>query len=277
MRIFALTLALVIAGCTPARADEAQFRVEMIERFRKAYPDRQYSLGKEELEVGVKGGEWEEATINLHRIFSFCETAAKDDCEAVKAEFVEKTGVKPKKLSADSLRIIVRDSEYMTYVGKLGSDADERPTIYRTIGDDLFAVLANDGAETIELVGDKGLAELALTEAEAWDRAWRQTRTVLPVIPEPEKFLEQAMAFESEEYLASLAADLPAWKKVSDVAGPSLMMTVVSDQFVFVGRMDDGPNLNAFRKTVEEDCRAQQRCVSPHIYRFRNGRWVIAH
>ena len=43
-----------------------------------------------------------------------------------------------------------------------------------------------------------------------------------------------------------------------------------------VGPMPDGPSLEAFRETVDEDCRAQPRCVSPNIYRFRGGRWVIA-
>lgn len=276
MKLLLLAVLLVIAGCSPAIADETQFRADMIERFRKAYPGAEFAPGKEELQVGIKGGEWQEATINLHRIFLFCQTAAIGDCDTVKDEFVGKIGTKPQKLAADSLRIIVRDKEYIDYARRLGSDPAERQAIYRAIGEDLFAVLASDGPETIALVGDTGLAELGMSEADAWDRAWRQTQALLPALPEPAKFLEQAMAFESDEYLASLTADLPAWKKVAGVVGPKLMMTVVSDQFVFVGRLDDGPELAQFRKSVEKDCRAQQRCVSPNIYRFRDGRWVIA-
>ncbi|PKP86788.1 MAG: hypothetical protein CVT78_11050 [Alphaproteobacteria bacterium HGW-Alphaproteobacteria-17] len=248
----------------------------MIEMLRKAHPGTDFASGVQELEVTAKGGAWEEATINLHRIYLFCQTATEADCDTIKSEFVGKIGAKPQTLDVASLRIIVRDEEYVDYARKLGTKPDERQAIYRPIGEDLFALLASDGPETIALVGDKGLAELGLSESDAWDRAWRQTRSVLPTIPEPAKFREQAMAFESKEYLASITADLPAWQKVSDAVGPDLFMTVVSDQFVFVGPMPNGPNLEAFRTTVEEDCRAQPRCVSPNIYRFRDGQWVIA-
>ncbi|WP_260581625.1 hypothetical protein [Sphingopyxis sp. PET50] len=117
---------------------------------------------------------------------------------------------------------------------------------------------------------------MGLSPEDAWNRGWRQTVAILPVFPDPEKFREQAMAFESDQYLASLTADLATWQKVSDAVGPDLFMTVVSDQFVFAGPMPDGPGFEKFRQTVEEDCRAQPRCVSPNIYRFRDGRWVIA-
>ena len=276
MRRIVFASLLSLAGCSPVQASEAQFRSEMIEIFRKAYPASDFVPGGQELVVAVKGGAWEDATINLHRIYFFCQTAVKADCDAIKSEFVEKIGAKPQTLDEASLRIIVRDKEYVDYARKLGTDPDERHAIYRSIGEDLFAILASDGPETIALVGDKGLVELGLSEADAWNRAWRQTRSILPAIPQPAKFREQAMAFESEEYLASISADLPAWQAVSDAVGPDLFMTVVSDQFVFVGPMPDGPNLEAFRTTVEEDCRAQPRCVSPNIYRFRGGEWVIA-
>jgi len=37
------------------------------------------------------------------------------------------------------------------------------------------------------------------------------------------------------------------------------------------------PDVGFFHQLVgSEDCAAQQRCVSPNIYRFREGRWVIA-
>lgn len=275
MRLFA-ALMLLFTGCAPALADEAQFRSQMIELFRGVYPDGTFVPGEKELEIRVEGGSWDQATINLHRIFHFCQTASQTDCETVKTEFVTKLNAKPQTLDAASLRIIVRDRDYMAYIDELERKSGERQAVRRQIGEDLFAILASDGSETIALVGDKGLAELHLSEEAAWDRAWRQTVAVLPAIPEPAKFREQAMAFESEEYLASITADLAAWQKISNAAGPNLFMTVVSDQFVFVGPMPDGPDLEAFRRTVQEDCAAQPRCVSPNIYRFRGGRWVIA-
>jgi hypothetical protein len=276
MRRFLVALTLFLSGCTPALADEASFRADMIEQFHKAYPEVQFTPGAEDLQVVAKGGALDGGTINLHRIFLFCRNATVEDCAAVKTEFIEKTSANPAAPTAQSLRIIVRDREYVDHVEELEASSKERMAVRRQIGEDLFAMLASDAANTIAMVGDKGLSELGLSESEAWQTAWTQTQAVLPVIPDPEKFRKQAMAFESDEYLATLTADLAAWKRISDVVGPDMMMTVVSDQFVFVGPMKDGPDLTKFRQSVEEDCRAQPRCVSPNIYRFRDGRWMIA-
>ncbi|MBL0915250.1 MAG: hypothetical protein IBJ13_06975, partial [Sphingopyxis sp.] len=267
---------LTLTGCAPALADETRFRADMIEQFRKAYPEIEFTPGTEALQLKTKGGDWDDGVINLHRIFLFCQNAPAEDCATVKTEFVGKIAQKPPALTAASLRVIVRDRGYIDYVEELEASSKERMAVRRQIGEDLFALLASDAANTISMVGDKGLSELGLSESDAWTQAWRQTQAILPAIPAPEKFRGQAMAFESDEYLASLTADLEAWKKVSEATGPDLMMTVVSDQFVFVGPMENGPKLAEFRKTVEEDCAAQQRCVSPNIYRFRDGRWVIA-
>ena len=273
---FLLMLGALLAGCAPALADEARFRADMIEQFRKTYPEVEFAPGEENLQVTAKGGAWDGGVINLHRIFLFCQNAKAEDCNAVRGEFVDMIAEKPPALTAQSLRIIVRDQNYIDYVKQLEATSGERMAVRRPIGEDLFAILASDAANTIAMVGDKGLAELGMAEAAAWEAGWRQTQAILPAIPEPEKFRGQAMAFESEEYLASLTADLETWKKVAAVAGPDMMKTVVSDQFVFVGPMEDGPNLVRFRQSVEEDCRAQPRCVSPSIYRFRDGRWVVA-
>ncbi|WP_298195094.1 hypothetical protein [Novosphingobium sp.] len=40
--------------------------------------------------------------------------------------------------------------------------------------------------------------------------------------------------------------------------------------------MPDGAKLDGFAETVRKDCAEQERCISPHIYRFRNGQWRIA-
>lgn len=276
MRRLAVAVAFLLSACGPAQANEEAFRADMIALLTKAYPDVGFAPGDEALTVKAKGGGWEERMINLHRIYHFCRTAAVADCDAIRDEFAVNMGRTPDEATPASLRVIVRDSEYAGYFDELEAKEGKRLSIRRRIGEDLFALLASDGETTIASVGDETLADLGLSEEEAWDRAWRQTLVVLPAIPEPEKFGKQTFAFESEQYLASLTADLETWRKVSDVVGPDLFMTVVSDQFVFVGRMPDGPELEDFRKTVKEDCAAQPRCVSPNLYRFRGDRWVIA-
>jgi len=276
MRRLSLVLLLLVAAAPPVFANEASFRTDMIARLEKAYPGTAFKPGGEDLVIDAEGNGWDERTVNLHRLFLFCQNATVDDCDTVKQEFAVNIGEQPAPPTPASLRIIVRDRDYVAYLEQMEAEAKDRLSVRRPIGEDLFALLASDGKGTISSVGDKTLADLGLSEDEAWNRAWRQTVAILPVVPAPEKFREQAMVFESEEYLASLAADLTSWQKVADAVGPDLFMTAVSDQFVFAGVMPDGPGLESFREAVEEDCRAQPRCVSPNIYRFRDGRWVIA-
>ena len=60
------------------------------------------------------------------------------------------------------------------------------------------------------------------------------------------------------------------------ITPPALSVTAVSYRFVLVCTLPSGPKLEDLRQTVREDCDAQPRCVSPNIYRFRDGQWVIA-
>lgn len=269
-------LALLLCACAPVQADEGAFRADMIKLFEGRYAGVTFAPGDEELVVKAKGGDWDGRIINLHRIFLFCQNATVEDCGTVKQDFLTSIVIKPADPTPASLRIIVRDQPYVDYLVRMETEAGKRLAVRRQIGEDLHALLVSDGPQTIATVNIETLADLGLSEAEAWQRAWRQTLVDLPIIPDPSKFKEQAIAFEAEQYLATLVADLSAWQKVSDAVGPNLFMTVVSDQFVFVGPMPDGPNLEAFRQTVEEDCRSQPRCVSSNIYRFRGGQWVIA-
>lgn len=276
MKRLTLALVLLLTGVPSAFADETVFRADMIKLLVKRYPDIAFVPGDEDLVVQAKGGDWDGRIINLHRIFLFCQNATAEDCDTTKHEFLVNTGVKPDDPTPASLRIIVRDQPYVDYLERMEKESGKQLAVRRQIGEDLYALLVSDGAKTIATVSVETLGDMDLSADDAWSRAWRQTVAILPVFPEPEKFREQAMAFESEEYLASLVADLATWKKVSDAVGPDLFMTVVSDQFVFAGPMADGPGLEEFRQTVEADCRAQPRCVSPNIYRFRDGRWVVA-
>ena len=274
-RLF-IAVALLLAGIPSALADEAGFRAEMIKALEKRHPGAAFVPDGEALVVKAKGEGWDGRVINLHRIYLYCQNATTDDCDTVKREFLDNTSIKPDDPTPSNLRIIVRDQPYVDYLERMEKEGGKPLAIRRQIGEDLYALLVSDSATMIALVGVETLADMGLSAEDAWNRGWRQTVAILPVFPEPEKFREQAMAFESDQYLASLAADLATWQKVSDAVGPDLFLTVVSDQFVFAGPMADGPGLEEFRETVEEDCRAQPRCVSPNIYRFRDGRWVIA-
>ena len=275
-----LILALLLSASAPlpAVADEEAFTAEMLGRFRTALPGVTLTPKPgDRLAILAEGGNWKDAQFNLGRIYHYCRQASTADCEAAKAEFVGKTTLPPPRMTRESLRLIVRDAEYVGYLRQL--EAEDGPgtlALMEPIGEDLFALLASDSADATAVVGEKHLGELGLTRAEAWALGRRQTAAILPPMPTAAQLREGALAFQEYEYLASLLLDLPSWDALAREVGPDLFVTVVSDGFVFVGRLEDGPALAAFRETVAEDCAAQQRCVSPNIYRFRGGRWTIA-
>ena len=269
---------MLFAAPVLAAPAEDEFRTQMVQRFAKTYPDRKFAPGKEPLEISVNAGKKDEGTINLHRIFYYCQNASAADCDAIKEELVVKIGKQAPEVTPASLRVIVRDAQYVGYLEELERKSVDgrRLAVRRKIGEDLFALLASDGPDTIGTVGDDKLVELKLAEDAAWAMAVRQTSSASPPLPDGATLKTSAQAFQDFEYGASVLADLDGWSKVAAVAGPDMMMTVASDRMVFVGILPDGPNLEGFRKTVEEDCASQPRCISPNIYRFRDGRWVVA-
>ena len=109
---------------------------------------------------------------------------------------------------------------------------------------------------------------------ERTEQPW--TYAHLPKLPITNLLEKDAVAFEAKEYLGSLLTQREKWAVWSKAVGPEMFVTVVSDQFVFVGKLPNGPKLDQFAKTVADDCSHQQRCISPHIYRFSDGQWVVA-
>lgn len=271
-----LGVALIPLACSAA--PQENFSAEMLRRIQAAMPDARLSLKQDEPLVIVqrKSGEREEGEINLHRIHNYCAHAAASDCEAAKAEFVTKISQKLPEMTPASLRLVVRDQQYLEYLNNNGKGGPSAWGVFEPIGEDLYAVLASDSDNAIRIVGNKDLGELGLTRQQAWTFARKQTEERLPKIPTAQQLAEAPVAFEAEEYLASLLIDRDSWSRLSQAVGPDLFVTAVSDQFVFVAMRPDGASFDEFKKVVANDCAAQQRCVSPNIYRFRGGKWMIA-
>jgi hypothetical protein len=278
-RVCAL-VAVLTTACAAVPPQGQAFVDDMLGRLRKAMPGSELTVEPNEpLVIRVKGGDWDTAVINLHRIENYCKTASAPDCEATKQDFVASVSKKPEKASRGGLRVIVRDKQYVDYVRNLpdeGAQKGKRAMIYQPIGEDLYAVLAFETTKSIGLVGDAGLEDIGMTGDAAWALGMEQTRKRIPSLPTVKQLSKSAVAYQDQDFLSSMLIDLAGWKSLSDAVGPDLFMTVVSDRFVFVGKMPDGPDLEKFRKTVAEDCEHQERCVSPNLYRFRGGRWVVA-
>lgn len=271
--IWLASLALVATVAPDAEA----FRSEILSRLQTAHPAMTFSPGDEPLVISYRGGDADEGSLNLHQAFAYCQSASPVDCEEDKKKIVTMVVKTAPEASRENLRIVVRDQQYVDYLEEMRRRSEDKASLvhYRQVGDDLYALIAADGPQTIAMVGDKHLKELGMTVEEAWSLADRNTKAVLPPLPDPNRFKQEAIAFQDYEYLSALVSDLSYWGRVSETVGKDLFMTVVSDQFVFVGTMPD-EGVAKFRATVEEDCAAQPRCVSPNIYRFRDGRWIVA-
>jgi hypothetical protein len=256
--------------------DELAFTQQMQQRLAAADPDARFAVS-EPLTVSVANEQMQDGVIYLHRIFDFCLRATVQDCESAKATFVSRINDRPVPPSRSTLRVIVRDASYAANVREMFARNPSGPSPFiRDIGDDLSIVMAADSPTQIALMTTDMLEDIGLTEQAAWDIALANTAAALPSVPTADQLAENAVAFEVPEYAASMLAQPERWRGLAEAIGPDLFVTAVSDQFVFVGVMAPGARLEAFKQSVAEDCAAQERCVSPNLYRWRDGRWVVA-
>lgn len=279
MRRLAGVLVAASVFCANAQpSDEAAFGADMLRRLQGAMPGAELSskAGDPLAIVRAKRGDREEAQFNTHRIYGFCRQASAADCEASKAEYVAGIVVEPPKLTPASLRLIVRDAQYVDYVRSLPEAGEGEHGLHERIGSDLYALLASDGEKTTRLVGKKGLKELGLSREQAWTLAARQTQARLPALPTAKQLADGLVGYEGQDYLASLLLDRRVWAGLASQVGPDLFAASVSDRFVLVGMLPNGPDLDRVKALAAQDCAEEQRCVSPHVYRFRDGRWDIA-
>lgn len=276
--ILAVFAALLLALPAAAQRTGNAFEQDMLQRFSKALPGSQLNLkAGEPLVIQIKGGEWDEAEINLHRIDYYCSQSSEEECETAKSEFVRKLTTKTEDPTPESLRLVVRDQQYLDYIthnmpGKAGQD----PAIHEPIGEGLYAFLAFDMPEAIGVIGDKSLGDMKLTRDQAWLRAHAQTRGILPALPKAEDLKRGPVVLEGEGYLPALLIDLPSWERLAIQTGPNLFVVATSDRLVVIGVMPEGEDFEGMKKAVADDCAQQERCVTPFVYRLRKGRWVIA-
>ncbi|MCL9999134.1 MAG: hypothetical protein NBV68_07105 [Erythrobacter sp.] len=274
-------LAALLAAGTPALAQngpEARaFAADALPKIRAAFPDAEVAQEPgEPLQINItRKSETEPATINLHRVFGFCQNVDKDACEAELTGLIGILAKSPKapEREAANLRVIVRDGQYWNYV--LGTGLDPLPP-HRRIGDDLFAILAFDSPEAIALAPADRIAELGLSPENAWLFAERQTARIIPGLPEEGAKLDGLTVFQGEEYTGSMMAYAAQWEALAAANGPDLAVIANSDQFVVAAVVPDGAELEKYRGLAEEQCKLASRCISPNVYRWREGKWVIA-
>ncbi|MFM7376723.1 MAG: hypothetical protein ACKO1O_01105 [Erythrobacter sp.] len=277
----AVLLGAALLAATSAQAQtgpEARaFAADALPKIRAAFPDAEIAQEPgEPLQINItRKGETEPAVMNLHRVFGFCQSAPKPECEEETARLIAilaKASTNPEGEAAN-LRVIVRDAQYWNFV--LGSKLDPLPP-HRQIGEDLYAILAFDSPEAIALAPADRIAELGLSPENAWLFAERQTARILPGLPETGARIDGLMVFNGEEYTGSMMAYPERWEAISAANGPDLAVIANSDQFVIAAVVPDGAELERYRDLARDQCKLAARCISPNVYRWREGRWVIA-
>ena len=270
-------LALAIATTGHAAAGRSEFAARVLQRLQAAAPDMELRpSASDPLVIEIEDeGYWGEARINLHRLQAFCRKAPADECDAVLGNFVASVTAEPPEPIAANLRVVVRQQDYLDRLRET-QDADAQP-IYRRIGDDLYALLAFAGPGGVLIAIPQQLGDLQLGEQAAWDLAGEQTRAALPRLPRPIDIVRSPISIEEGDLLTSLLADTGTWRDIAAEVGPDLVVAATTDRFVLVAALPaDYRRMREFKRAVREACAAVERCISPNLYRFREGRWVIA-
>jgi hypothetical protein len=265
-------MALMVAANGQAATGERAFAEQMIERMRAAGSTLDLRVSERDpliIEMSYDGAE-ESDDFDLHTFYKICAETSPEYCDRFLDSMVSLATITPPALVADNLRVVVRQRDYLDRLA-----AARRP-LSRQIGDDLFALLAFTSADLVVFANREHLRALGLDAAAAWQLAGKQTRAELPELPVDVDLAKQVIGYEDYDLLPSLLADTEGWRGIARKAGPDLFATATSDVSVWVGVMPAGPRFEEFKRVVRSECEALDECISPHVYRFRDGRWVIA-
>ncbi len=274
-----LTLAGAIAVPVAAQdgPDERAFAERYLPYARELLPGATItSEPGEPLQINVSiAGEDGPQVINLHRVFARCQTLSRSECDSEVALFIAVLTREADAPRAENLRIIVRDVQYWGAMLEVMAKSESLP-IYRQVGEDLYAMLALDAPDRISVIGGNTLDEMELDRDTAWQQAERQTRALFGDFPDPQQLARQPILYEGPEYVSSMMFDLAGWEAVAKDAGSDFVVGVPTDQFVLAAIIPEGEFLEEVKALNANECAAAPRCISPNLYRFRDGMWVIA-
>ncbi len=266
----------LVVATSPLAAGDSVFAAGMLARMHAAMPDVELHISADDpMVIEMKDqGDWNDGEFDLHRVHAFCSRLTAEECDLFLDDYVSVLSAAPPEPIVENLRVVVRQAAYLASLREK-LPRDEQP-LSRQIGDDLFVLLAFVDDKAIAFARPEQLRSLGLGGAAMWRLGMEQTWAMLPELPRDVDFAEHVVGIEDYDLLPSLLADIRSWRDIARLAGPDLFVTASSDMAMWIGVMPDGPGLEAFKQVVRADCESQARCVSPNVYRFREGRWVIA-
>jgi hypothetical protein len=191
------------------------------------------------------------------------------------ASVVDIVNETPAPLTRAQLRVAVRSTDFCDHLATLEAERPgQRPLTRPGPAAGLCTVLMADYPNRMRTVPGEDLPALELDAAAAWALAERQTLAALPA-PESLEGLDRSLVVVTDmDYVPSLILAGEGWRRAA--AGGELLLAVPTDGFAVVARRANVPDLAQFRAAVRENFETGERGISPHIYRWTAGGWVVA-
>lgn len=252
------------------------FTEAMAGAFRQALPGGTVEVVEPlTLDIATQGGE--QVRVNVDRVHRFCNANSSEDCEALKATFVD--GFIRGRETADApfdrsmLRAILRSPRYVAEADK--SLASQGGLVQRPFAPGLTILLAADLPTTTRLVSAGELRAAGLSEDDALVLGRQQLLATLPGLPALADLEDGLLVIDGIDYVVSLlTAD--GWDELSAQTRGQLHVAVPSDELLLVALIDGPANLEPFKALAADLFATAAREISPLVYRRDGGRWRAA-
>jgi hypothetical protein len=267
-------LLVSVPACTEPALETAAFGQDIVQRIHSRYPEAKVGI-VDELSATISFAGTEPVTMNFDRIFAFCKSAEAADCEGQKQKFVEsvRDATTTPEITRESLRLIVRGSDYLTELARLGRP-DNPPPIQRPISEGIGMVLMADFPRTARTVSSGDLKKLKLAEEDALRLAREQVVSRLPEVPNASELATGKLLAIEAEYAESLLLKAESWKKLNAETRGMLLVAVPGANLLLVGMGTDTEAM-PLAQVVASLTAESPRPISPYLYRWRNGAWSV--
>ena len=259
-----------------AQSPEEEFTRWMADRARAALPGEGLEItGPLELR---RGREADGSTINVGRIYNFCQSSSAEDCESAAADFIARIveiADVPEGLTREQLRIAVRHADFCDELDRTFTSADTPAPLHRPLAPQLCIVMMADFPTLMRSVTQDDLSALQLEPEAAWSLAERQTLANLPEPSELPQLGEAVIAVTAYEYVPSLLLNIEGWRRAEAAAGGELVVAVPSDEMLVILPRARREDIVGFRPATQEAFDTALRGISPLLYRLTEAGWTV--
>lgn len=254
--------------------EQSAFTAEIATRLASRLPDMQIEVrGPLTLSItSPSGGSFQ---ANLDRTWNFCRRNP-EDCDTVALAYVDRAPSIIREalipITADSLKIIVRPSDYVT------PTTDLQLVAGKIVGD-IWWIIVIDTPTSTRTLNSKNLEGLGLTQ----ERAYEIARSNVEKGLKPSSAVAQSLPpgaigtivggyFESSRILFP-----EKWEELSKAMGGQLIVATPSPELVLFADGSTPMAVDAFAAFAQEQSRRSERPLLPTVLRWTPTGWQVAH